>query len=329
MGILDRALRLGEAKQFKGYEQRVARINAFEPEIGARHRRGAARARLTKLRERARAGETLDDLLYESFALIARGGQAHARPAPLRRADDRRHGAARRLDRRDEDRRGQDAHRHAPRRAELARRQRRPSRHGQRLPGPPRRRVDEADLRRARGDRGDPAEHAALRGEAGGLRRRRDLRHQLGVRVRLPARQHGHVARGEGPARRPREAGGLGRRRRQRQAPLIRPPVRDRRRGRQHPHRRGAHPADHLGRTRAGGRPVRQVRPPGAPDGVRQDPRRAWTSAPRRSSWPTSTSSSTRSTRRWRSPSAASPRRRSSSGSITSTGPRTAISSTI
>ena len=32
MSFLDRALRMGEAKKFKSYEQRVARINAFEPE---------------------------------------------------------------------------------------------------------------------------------------------------------------------------------------------------------------------------------------------------------------------------------------------------------
>ena len=33
MSILDRALRMGEAKKFKVYEQRVGRINAFEPEL--------------------------------------------------------------------------------------------------------------------------------------------------------------------------------------------------------------------------------------------------------------------------------------------------------
>jgi len=33
MSILDRALRMGEAKKFKGYEQRVARINGYEAEL--------------------------------------------------------------------------------------------------------------------------------------------------------------------------------------------------------------------------------------------------------------------------------------------------------
>ena len=44
--------------------------------------------------------------------------------------------------------------------------------------------------------------NAALRGEARRLRGRHHVRHQLGVRLRLPARQHGDVAGGEGPARR-------------------------------------------------------------------------------------------------------------------------------
>src|SRR6201990_931369 len=33
MPFLDRALRMGEAKKFKTYEQRVGRINGFEPEL--------------------------------------------------------------------------------------------------------------------------------------------------------------------------------------------------------------------------------------------------------------------------------------------------------
>ena len=151
-----------------------------------------------------------------------------------------------------------------PGRAELARRPRRPPRDRQRLPRPPRRDVDEADLRHARRERRRAPEHAALRGEAGRLRRRRDLRHQLRVRVRLPPRQHGEDDRGEVPARRPAEARG---------GQVAVPHVRDRRRGRQHPDRRGADAADHLRRARAGRRPVRPVRAAGAADAARQDAR--------------------------------------------------------
>jgi hypothetical protein len=68
--------------------------------------------------------------------------QARARHAPLRRAADRRHGAARGPHRRDAHRRGQDAGRHPARLPQRARRQGRPRRHRQRLPGQARRRVD-------------------------------------------------------------------------------------------------------------------------------------------------------------------------------------------
>ncbi len=51
----------------------------------------------------------------------------------------------------------------------------------------------------------------------------------------------------------------------------ARPRLRDRRRGRQHPHRRGAHAADHLRPARAGGRDLLQVRPPREDHGRRGD----------------------------------------------------------
>ena len=81
----------------------------------------------------------------------------------------------------------------------------------------------------------EPAADVA-RGEAGRLRRRRHLRHQQRIRLRLPARQHGLR---DGRSR------------------AARPAVRDRRRGRLDPDRRGAHAADH---QRPGRRPHRAVR---------------------------------------------------------------------
>ena len=76
-----------------------------------------------------------------------------------------------------------------------------------------------------------------------GLRRGHHVRHEQRVRLRLPARQHGRHARRPGAAR---------------------AVLRDRRRGRQHPHRRGADAADHLGPGRGVGGPVLHVRPPRA-----------------------------------------------------------------
>ncbi len=74
MSILDRALRLGEAKKFKTYEQRVGRINAYEAEL-EHHTDGELRESADELRERARGGESLDDLLYECFALVREAGR--------------------------------------------------------------------------------------------------------------------------------------------------------------------------------------------------------------------------------------------------------------
>src|ERR1700685_1785999 len=69
MSFLDRALRIGEGKKFKIYEQRVARINGFEAEL-EHYTDAELREAADDLRERARNGETLDDLLYECFALV-------------------------------------------------------------------------------------------------------------------------------------------------------------------------------------------------------------------------------------------------------------------
>ncbi len=74
MSFLDRALRMGEAKKFKSYEQRVRRINAFEEEF--QHLTDAELREATDaLRERAQSGESLDDLLHESFALTREAGK--------------------------------------------------------------------------------------------------------------------------------------------------------------------------------------------------------------------------------------------------------------
>jgi preprotein translocase subunit SecA len=74
MGLLDRALNVGEAKQFKQYEKRVARINAYEPELELESDE-ELRARIHALRERAQGGEDLDELLPETFAIVREAGK--------------------------------------------------------------------------------------------------------------------------------------------------------------------------------------------------------------------------------------------------------------
>jgi preprotein translocase subunit SecA len=74
MSFLDRALRMGEAKKFKSYEQRVARISAHEAEV-EHYTDEELREAADELRERAHGGEKLDDLLHECFALVREAGK--------------------------------------------------------------------------------------------------------------------------------------------------------------------------------------------------------------------------------------------------------------
>jgi preprotein translocase subunit SecA len=67
-GLIDRALRLGEGRKFKDFERRVEAINRIEPEMELLEDR-EIRTEADQLRERARGGESLDDLLPEAFAL--------------------------------------------------------------------------------------------------------------------------------------------------------------------------------------------------------------------------------------------------------------------
>ena len=83
MSLLDRALRMGEAKRFKTYSERVGRINLFEEELELESD-AELRERIEALRERARDGESLEDLLYECFAIVR---EASKRTLGLRHFD--------------------------------------------------------------------------------------------------------------------------------------------------------------------------------------------------------------------------------------------------
>ena len=165
--------------------------------------------------------------------------------------------------------------------------------------------VDAARLRSARDAHRVHREHDAVRAAPRGVSGRRHLRDELRVRLRLPARQHGRLARRHRPAR---------------------PPLRDRGRGRLDPHRRGAHAADHLRRARDGGAALLRLRAHRAAAG--RAPSRIPATRRARPRPPAPTTSSTRSTRRSPSPSRASRRSSARCGSRTSTRRRTRSSST-
>jgi preprotein translocase subunit SecA len=68
MDLVTKALRAGEGRKFKAYQKRAEAINRYEPEMEALSD-AEIRQEADKLRERARSGETLDELLPEAFAL--------------------------------------------------------------------------------------------------------------------------------------------------------------------------------------------------------------------------------------------------------------------
>src|ERR1044072_5253870 len=68
-GLIDRALRMGEGRQFKQYQERVQAINAIEPEMELLEDH-ELKEEADELRKRAReGGESLDALLPDAFAL--------------------------------------------------------------------------------------------------------------------------------------------------------------------------------------------------------------------------------------------------------------------
>ncbi|MCA1689132.1 MAG: preprotein translocase subunit SecA, partial [Actinobacteria bacterium] len=74
MSLFDRALNWGESKQFKQFEKRVKLIGAYEPELELESEE-ELRARMDALRERGGAGEPLDNLLDECFAVVRETGR--------------------------------------------------------------------------------------------------------------------------------------------------------------------------------------------------------------------------------------------------------------
>ncbi len=75
MSILERALRMGEAKQFKAYAKRVERIGGWEAELELLED-DEIKEHFAELRRRVQEeGESLDDVLPETFALVREIGR--------------------------------------------------------------------------------------------------------------------------------------------------------------------------------------------------------------------------------------------------------------
>jgi preprotein translocase subunit SecA len=66
--FVDKILRAGEGKRMKLLEKQVAEVTALEPDIASLTEK-ELRAKTIEFRERLADGETLDDILYEAFAV--------------------------------------------------------------------------------------------------------------------------------------------------------------------------------------------------------------------------------------------------------------------
>ena len=247
MDLVTKALRAGEGRKFKAYQKRAEAINRFEPEMEALSD-AELREEADSLRERARDGESLDDLLPEAFALTR---EASRRTTGQRHYDVQLIGGMVLHDgahRRDENRRGQDPDRDPAGLPQHARRRQRPRRHRQRLPRPPRLGMDEADLRRARRQRRrvqDGDDHETRQRKYAG-----DVTYGTNSEFGFDYLRDNMAGALEHCVQRDHQ-------------------LRDRGRGRQHPDRRGADAADHLRRPRTGGPDLLHVRPPGQTAGRR------------------------------------------------------------
>src|SRR3954468_1413220 len=81
MGLLDRALNIGESKQFRQYEKRVARIADFEPELELEsddelmERMEALRQQVRSQSDDDKVAAALDEVLPECFAIVREVGK--------------------------------------------------------------------------------------------------------------------------------------------------------------------------------------------------------------------------------------------------------------
>ena len=227
IGSLEKALRFGEGRRLKRLQEQAAYIATLEPDF-QKLSDEALRAKTVEFRERLENGEELESVLFEAFAA--------AREARLRESDQRifdvqmMGGIALHEGDIAEMKTGEGKTFVASLPLYLNALEGR----GVHLVtvndylAHARRGVEPPGLRPARRDRLRDREQHAVRPAQGRLRRGHHLRHELRVRVRLPARQHGDQPRRHRAAR---------------------PPLRDRGRGRLDPDRRSADAAHHLRRA--------------------------------------------------------------------------------
>ena len=192
MGIFDKLLRTGEGKKVKALQAWSPTSTPSKPEISRSSPTPSCEAKTAEFKQRLDNGEDIDDLLLEAFAVVREAAK---------RAIGQRHydvqlmgGAALHFGWVAEMKTGEGKTLVStlPVYLNALDRQGRAPRHGQRLPGHPRLRVDGA---------GPPVPRSrasvwccpatATSTTSAPVRVRHHLRHEQRVRLRLPPRQHG------------------------------------------------------------------------------------------------------------------------------------------
>ena len=123
MGLITKLFGTYSERELKSIYPIVDKIEAMADEYRALTDE-ELRAKTPEFKARLANGETLDDILPEAFAAVREAAGRVLGHAALPRAAHRRHRAPSGAHRRDEDRRGQNARRHAPRLPQRAHRAR-------------------------------------------------------------------------------------------------------------------------------------------------------------------------------------------------------------
>ena len=192
MGLMSKLFGTHSDHELKRIYPIADKIEALEPQMQALSDE-ELRGKTAEFKERYQNGEDLDEHAARGLRRGARGRLARAGHEALPRPAHRRHRPPPGPHRGDEDRRGQDPRRRPARLPERHRRRGRPHRHGQRLPRQARQRVDGQGPPLHGAQRGPHSPRPDGRRAPRGLRRRHHLRHEQRARLRLPARQYGHL----------------------------------------------------------------------------------------------------------------------------------------
>ena len=240
LGSFEKVLRVGEGRRLKRIAEQAEYVLSLQPEF-EKLSDAELQGKTAEFRQRLENGESLEELLFEAYAAIREAFRRDRAGRALQGAGDGRHRPPRGRHRRDEDRRGQDVRRDPAALPQLARRARACTSSRSTTTSPSATPSGRAPCTSGSAPRvALHREHDAVRRSA---RRRttRDITYGTNSEFGFDYLRDNMAVSLEGVVQRSHS-------------------VRDRRRGRLDPDRRGAHAADHLRRARDRGEGLLRLR---------------------------------------------------------------------